>query len=145
MRGGKKRRTANEFVQKAGMAEQKKSVTHVCIICDDATLQPKLPQLVLANEHTLRVQDIAELDNLPPNVHIKRRKSAWINVSGLVEYIRLLGDTLRAHAPDRQPFFNLGRFACAFARKSVTGSRSRRDIGRRYSGKNDMAATAPGH
>jgi len=103
MRGGKRKRTANEFVQKAGMAEQKKSVTHVCIICDDTTLQPKLPQLVLANEHTLRVQDIAELDNVPPNVHIKRRKSAWINVPGLVEYIRLLGDALRAHAPDRQP------------------------------------------
>jgi hypothetical protein len=52
-------------VQKAGIAERQKSLMHVCIICDDAALQPKLPQLVLASEHTLRVQDMAELDNVP--------------------------------------------------------------------------------
>jgi hypothetical protein len=65
MRGCKSKKGVNEFAQKAGIAEQKKSLMRVCIICDDAALQPKLPQLALASEHTLRVQDMAELDNVP--------------------------------------------------------------------------------
>ena len=85
-----------------GVAEQKKPVTRVCIICDDATLQPKLPQLALANEHTLRVQDMAELDSVPGNVRIKRRKSAWINAPDLVECVSLFGNALRTHALERQ-------------------------------------------
>ena len=61
-----------------------------------------MPQLALANERTLRVQDMAELDSVPGNVRIKRRKSAWINAPDLVECVSLVGNALRTHALERQ-------------------------------------------
>ena len=101
IRGRERRRAVSEFAQRAVVAEQKKSAMLVCILCDDATLQPNLPQLVLANEHTLRVQGMAELNSVQVNVHVKRRNSAWVNVPDLVEYVNLFGNALLTDALER--------------------------------------------
>ena len=55
------------------------SLTFVAIIGDNATSQPRLPQVLIGNEH-IRVQDLQEIQqDLPPNVYVIRRKTGWVD------------------------------------------------------------------
>ena len=59
---------------------QRTCVTHVAFICDDAELQRFMPQVIIANEHTIRDDDLAALRAASPvNVRILRRRSAWVD------------------------------------------------------------------
>ena len=61
------------------------TLTHVAIICDDTTIQPILPQMIIGNQHLLRVSDMKELETeLPKNVTLVRAKSSWITVELLI-------------------------------------------------------------
>ena len=40
------------------------SLTHVVLICDDTAVQPLLPQMIIGNEHILRVADMQILEIL---------------------------------------------------------------------------------
>ena len=57
--------------------QMRQCMTHVGLICDDASLQPLLPQIIIGNEHTLKAEELEALHKLvPDNVRIWRRKSA---------------------------------------------------------------------
>ena len=56
------------------------TLTFVAMICDNPSLQPRLPQFIVGNEHILRVQDMRHMAaSLPTNVFLVRRKSCWID------------------------------------------------------------------
>ena len=56
------------------------SFSHVAFICDDPSVQPRLPQLILGNEHVLQRRDLDALQSsLPPNVYLIRGKSSWLD------------------------------------------------------------------
>ena len=56
------------------------NLSFAAIICDDSSLQPRLPQVVVGNEHVLRVQDLKKVQpSLPRNVYLIRRKSSWLD------------------------------------------------------------------
>ena len=70
-------------------------MTHVAIVCDDAEVQKVLPQVIIANEHTIAAGSLEELRAAcPPHVHILRRKSAWVNTEVFVEIINLIAGAL---------------------------------------------------
>ena len=68
------------------------SLTFVAIIGDNATVQPRLPQVLIGNEHILRVQDLQEIQqDLPPNVYVIRRKTGWVDhilFAQILEWLR---------------------------------------------------------
>ena len=56
------------------------TLSFVAMICDNPSIQPRLPQFILGNEHILRVQDMQDIAaTLPENVFLVRRKSSWVD------------------------------------------------------------------
>ena len=55
-------------------------MSFVAMICDNPSIQPRLPQFIVGNEHILRVQDMQHIaPTLPANVFLVRRKSCWVD------------------------------------------------------------------
>ena len=74
------------------------SLTLVALVCDDTSVQPLLPQLIIGNENVLRVLDLKELEPiLPQNVVLVRAKSSWITIEILIVIIEMLRSRLDQH------------------------------------------------
>ena len=67
-----------EIVQDVSRQKLRGCFTHIAMICDDASLQPRLPQIFLGNEHIFakRVVD-AIRPGFATNILLWRRKSSW--------------------------------------------------------------------
>ena len=69
--------------------------THIAMICDDASLQPRLPQIFLGNEHIFPPRVIVTMrPDLAKNIVLWRRKSAWVTKSTMVEVVQALAAAL---------------------------------------------------
>ena len=56
------------------------TLSFVAMICDNPSIQPRLPQIIVGNEHILRVQDMQDIAAaLPENVFLVRRKSCRVD------------------------------------------------------------------
>ncbi len=83
-------------------------VTHVAIICDDPSLQPYMPQLLLADGKTVLQRDMAAVRRvLPPNIVVLRSETHWNSTEVLAWHIDALGKILRRRAPTRVPILLL--------------------------------------
>ena len=72
------------------------SLTHVVLICDDTAVQPLLPQMIIGNEHILRVTDMQTLETeTPANIYVVRAKSSWITAELFMLLRHTLGKILR--------------------------------------------------
>ena len=99
-----------QLTQSASTAQTRSCLSLVAVLCNDSSLQPRLPQYILGNEHVLRASVLGELRrdvSLSPNVHILRRKSAWVNDAELAAISRHWGRVLQEHSPDKQPILLL--------------------------------------
>ena len=77
--------------------------TFVALICDDASIQPLLPQVMFVAASSLPHHRLASLcEDLPDNVYVKRMPKAWNNADQHKSLIRILALTL-APFTDRQP------------------------------------------
>ena len=77
--------------------------THVALICDDASLQHLLPQVIIGNEYTLKAKSMAALQaKCPTNVFLMRRASSWVNGAVCTQIVRMIADALRDHLPTMQ-------------------------------------------
>ena len=103
----KKRRRGLEPAQAVPSSKRKCCVTHVGLICDRSDLQPLLPQVVIANEHTFTAGGLALQASCPANVRLVRQKSAWNNASLCATIIGWLGEALRPHLNGLQPLLLL--------------------------------------
>ena len=100
----KKRRRDSEPVQAVPSAKRRCCMTHVAFICDRSDLQPLLPQVVIANEHTFTATGLAALQaSCPANVKLVRQKSAWNNSGLCATIIGWLGEALALHLDGLQP------------------------------------------
>ena len=82
-------------IQNVPLGKRRAGFTHVALICDDASLQPRLPQILLGNEAVFPVATLDALrPTLPPNVQLWRRKSGWVNKGLLREIVRELSAAL---------------------------------------------------
>ena len=83
-------------------------ITHVGFICDDTSLQPLLPQVLIVNGATVLKRDMAAiLASLPDNVFVLRRKSSWNNAQIMCMIIDVLGRLLHAEAGECFPILLL--------------------------------------
>ena len=80
------------------------SLTHAALICDDSSIQPVLPQLIIANHCLLRVKDLRQLaPHLPKNVILVRATSSWITVELVVVLLETLRKRLTQHEVKKTP------------------------------------------
>ena len=80
------------------------SLTLVALVCDDNSVQPLLPQLIIGNEHVLRVLDLKKLEpTLPQNVMLVRAKSNWVTTAILRVIIGMLRSRLDQHKIAKKP------------------------------------------
>ena len=77
--------------------------THVALICNDTSLQPLLPQIILGNSHTVTQKALNGWAPLKAcNAHLWMGKSAWINKQIFKQIIAKIGAFRKEHAQDRQ-------------------------------------------
>ena len=97
-------RRARELMQSVPRSRTRQYITFVCVICDNAVLQPLMPQFLIGNEHTFRQRDMAELHrSLPSNVYILRRKSSWNNQTVMSQILRTLRSSIAPYLDGLQP------------------------------------------
>ena len=85
-----------EAIARASRHQLRSSFTHVAMICDDASVQPLLPQLLVANEATMSRADAAFLRTaVPGNVYLVRQKKAWMTTDLMVWLVKLLGQCVK--------------------------------------------------
>lgn len=113
-RKGKKRFRSPR--QKTSKGQLKKAVTHVAIICDNTSIQPRLPQIILGSEFTFQARKMKELRaQVNGNVQLWRLKSAWVNKKVFVDIVERLGEILQPLLSVYQPvlFMDAHRVHCA--------------------------------
>ena len=102
--GKRKRCRGAEPVQKVKKALKRTCVTHIAFICDRASLQPLMPQVVVGNCRTFQAGAWAELlAACPANVYLARQKSAWNNAGLFARVLGVLGQILRPFLGEVQP------------------------------------------
>ena len=91
------------IVQNVSRSMMRSAFTHIALICDDSSLQPCLPQILLGNEHlfTKQVLDAARA-TLPPNVVVWRRKSGWVTQDILCQAVDVIHDAISSRLQGRQ-------------------------------------------
>ena len=76
--------------------------THVAVICDDPTMQPLLPQVLIFNDKQITTRRAAALENdLPFNVRIIVKKSAWTDASVNAAILASIGKLLESFPTKR--------------------------------------------
>ena len=82
--------------RRASLAACRSCVTHVAAICNKTTFQQLLPQVVLVGENQVTEGRLATLRSAAPErCHIWRYKTGWMTAAIMVEYVRLLGRSLK--------------------------------------------------
>ena len=112
------------FARKASRAQLRKAFSHIAIICDDTSLQPYLPQVLLVNERTVSAELNRRWTSLPGcNAKLWRGKTAWISNKVFARIVRELGKVLRARAGGRQAILLLDAHQCHFSRCTLAACR----------------------
>ena len=85
-------------------AKRRCCLTSIAVVCDDTEIQPRLPQVVVGNESTLKAGELATLRaSCPPNVTLLRQRSSWSNSVLCAWLVRRIGDALAPYADRYQP------------------------------------------
>ena len=93
-----------ELVQYATTNETRGQATHVALICDDVSVQPHLPQLIIGAHNLLTVGVCRELqDQLAPNVYLFRLRSRWTDRVLMESFLRTLAKILADCCPLKTP------------------------------------------
>ena len=92
-----------EIVQDVSRGKLRGCFTLIAMICDDASLQPRMPQILLGNEHIFQQRVLEEIRPfLASNIHLWRRPSAWATRHTMVEVVQLLARALGAILGNRR-------------------------------------------
>ena len=72
------------------------AVTLAAFSCNDEKVQQQLPQILIVNERVVTKAEVADIrSRCRGNVLVTRRKSSWVNVSIMVEIVKVLATCLR--------------------------------------------------
>ena len=96
----------------ASLGERRSHVTLLASITHDAEVQPRLPQVLIGNEHQLSVALMRNLPARPENMHVWRCKSAWNSHALMRKYITLLASSLGSVLTDRSVILILDVAPC---------------------------------
>ena len=114
-----------EIVQDVSRQKLRGCFTHVAMICDDASVQPQLPQNFLGDEHTFAQQVVSAIQpGLPKNIILWRRASAWVNKKTMVDVVHALAAALGEELSARRVMLlldacriHMGTVFCALVRR----------------------------
>ena len=70
------------ITQQVTRKQTRGTMSFLALLCDDPSIQPLLPQIIIGNEHILPETVRRALESPSPlmkNVAVVRRKSAWVN------------------------------------------------------------------
>ena len=96
-------RRSKSLVQNVSLKQKRGGFTHIAMICDDSSIQPRLPQILLGNEHTFPAATLSSLQpTLPPNIILWRRKSGWVTKSLMRSILKELSRALAELKASRQ-------------------------------------------
>ena len=91
-------------LRSASRRQQRTCLSHIAIVCDDTSVQPLLPQIIVGNCKTvLKSMQRRLAPQLRENVILLRRKSAWVNADLMVNVLKVLGRVLQPFTDERQP------------------------------------------
>ena len=89
---------------KANMEETRMCFTLVGVICSDPLIQPLLPQVMFLSSKHANWNLMNEIwQNLPPNVYVKRKSSAWTDIEQHKVIIKMIGKILEPYNEIYQP------------------------------------------
>ena len=75
------------------------------MVCDDSSLQPVLPQVIVGNHNIVRAAYLQELEPmLPENIIVVRAKSSWITTELLIVVMEQLRRGLDRELSKRRCF-----------------------------------------
>ena len=90
-------------VCKTPSSKRRCCMTYITFVCDRPDVQPLLPQIVVANEHTFPAKSFQRLKAAaPPYIRLIRQKSAWNNSLLCAKVIRVLREVLNSIVPNCQ-------------------------------------------
>ncbi len=96
----KRRRQLLREGQGPNLQTRRAAATLIAFVCDDAALQPLLPQVLVCSE---RLMNVADFDKLRGHcdgiVRLVRRRSSWVDAAFVAEVIQLLADCLESELP----------------------------------------------
>lgn len=88
-------RSAIGFHRKCPKASTRSAFTHVAILCSDAEVQKKIPQILLVRDSLCSQVKYEEIKSqLPDHVKIWRTKNGWMNVDTFVKVLDELSKSL---------------------------------------------------
>ena len=84
-------------------SQRRYGITHVAIICDDSSIQPLLPQVMIGRTSVLRARAMDEIHEVTSsNVCVLRTAKGWNTSATMVRIIQLLDYLLRDYKRTRQ-------------------------------------------
>ena len=92
------------LTQAATTSQTRGQATHIALMCDDASAQPHLPQVLVGTPDLLPAGVARDLqDSLAPNVYLLRLKSRWTDTVLLSAVLRTLGKSIREFFQQKVP------------------------------------------
>ena len=86
---------------RASLGQQRTNLTYAAFVCDDAELQPMMPQFVIGSNRSLPQRHYRALfDETPATVFLLRGENAWNTHELLVEMIDVVAAVCRAARPN---------------------------------------------
>ena len=105
-------RAKRRVKQPASRKEMRLCVTFVGIICDDPSIQPVLPQIILGSERALTQRLLKGLrPRLRSNVCLLRVKNGWMTAELMAKLMTLLGEKLEGLLAEYQPILLMDAYS----------------------------------
>ena len=91
-------------VSRVSLADARCCMTYVAIVCDDPSIQPLLPQVLICRKHLVRANEVDAISEaLPPNFKLLLATSSWTNEAIMVYIFGLLATALSSYATTHRP------------------------------------------
>ena len=89
-------------VDKSSLADRRCYMTYLACVADDPSVQPKLPQVILGNEHQLTLDTMRSIaGDLPPGILVWRQKTSWNSQATMRKWLTVLANALGDVVRDR--------------------------------------------
>ena len=100
------RRSPQSLSSTATKTQLRGTFTHVCLVCDNAALQPHLPQFLIMSEALFTKTEMQGFrQNLPSNIVLLHRPSSWMKANIFQVVLQMLKTVVQEHLGDWQIVF----------------------------------------
>ena len=107
----KRKRSALPLARNVSLGDRRATMTHALTICNDAEVQPLIPQLLFLKESLVSQQLYLDIkSSLPPTFVCLRQTKAWMNTDSMLQYITSLRRALAGELLRRKVILYLDMF-----------------------------------